>query len=233
LKRLIMLSVPDLPGEDWRDHNMEYVSLLPPRVKEKRQNERRQAILVRVMIAFFILVLIIYAFLLVSSMLTRSNINTLRTEREVLETQAAMLQPYADLFDRVNAAESRLNLAMGSAPSWNDLLLDLANTLTPGTWLSDLTMNYSGDEGVFNLRGWAFSHANISEMIDHLQAMEQLSDIRLQMSSEIELEGSKVIQFAVEALLLPGDTYLQTDESEAAEVENESEEDPETEEGAS
>jgi Tfp pilus assembly protein PilN len=205
---------------------MDHVSLLPPRVREKRVSERRQAVLIRVMIAFFILVLVAYAFLLVSSMLARSNINTLRTERESLQMQINSLQPYADLYDQMNRSESRLNQAMGNAPSWNDLLHDLGITLTPGTWLSDLNMNYNGEEGSFSLRGWAFSHDNISEMIDHLQSMEQLRDIRLQIASETELDGSNVIQFAVEAGLQPGELYLQNGENGAGEeeTENESEE---------
>lgn len=188
---------------------MKHVSLLPPRIREERLKERRQATMVRIMIAFFILVLIVYAFLFVSAMLTNSSIKTLRFEREALEMQVDSLQPYSDLFAQMNQSERRLNQAMGTVVSWNDFLLDLGSTLTPGTWLENLSLIYGAEEGTLRVSGFAFSHDNISELVEHLNTMEQLEDVLLQVSSTTEQEGQEVISFTLEAALKPGEPYLE------------------------
>ena len=188
---------------------MKNLSLLPPRIKEKRLTERRQAVLVRVMIAFFIVVLVVYAFLLVSAMLTQSNIKSLRFEREALELQIGTLKPYAELFEQMNSAERKLNQAMGTVTEWNELLLDLGNSFAAGTWFSDLALTHAEEGGRFFLNGWAYSQDNISQLIKGLQGMEQLTDVRLQGSSETEQAGQKVLDFSVEAVLNPGEPYLE------------------------
>lgn len=187
---------------------MEYVSLLPPEIRAQRLQKKRQAVFIRIAIIVFILVLIIYAFLLVSSILTRSNLNSLREEREMIESQAAALTEYEVLFNEMNAAEARLNSAMGTVPVWSVFLLDLGLTLPTGAWLSDLTVTYSGDSGSFNLRGWSYTHSGVAEMLDKIETMDQLNDIRLRTSTETTFDGRDAVQFVVDAQLRSGPPYV-------------------------
>ena len=209
---------------------MEYVSLLPPEIKAQRIQKKRQAVFIRIAIILFIIVLVVYAFLLVSSILTRNNLNSLRDEREMVERESAALAEYEVLFNEMNAAEARLNSAMGTVPVWSELLLDLGLTLPTGAWLSDMSVNYSVDSGNFNLRGWSYTHSGVADMLDQLETMEQLTDIRLITSSETTFDGRDAVQFVVDASLKTGPTFVgEAVEQQEEEAEQDSEEEGEDE----
>ncbi len=195
------------------------VSLLPPEIRQKRQDERRQALIIRAMVIFFLIVLVLYAFLLVSSIFTRNDIANLRSERETLEQQINLLQPYADLYNDMTAAEERYAQAIGTIPQWGDFLLDLGLTLPPGIWLSDMTCLYRDEGGTLNLRGWGYSHENIAEMLDRIQEMEMLDQVMIQTAAGTSFEGRDAVQFTVDALIvqeeLEPDPDAETEEEES------------------
>lgn len=201
---------------------MDYVSLLPPEIKAKRIQDKRQALLIKIAVILFILVMVVYAFLLVSSVLTRNNLNSLRSEREDLEMQANALMQYEQLFNQMNAAEATLNSAMGNTPLWSEMLYDLGLSLPVGTWLSDLTLNYTANSGTFNMRGWSFTHSGVGDMLESLEEMNQLSNVRLQASSETTFEGRDAVQFVVDANLLSGPPFV-GDADDSVETEPEEE----------
>ncbi len=203
---------------------MSYVSLLPPEIKTKRKQQKKQGVLVRFSLLIFLVVLVIYAFLLVSSFMTRLDLESLRSERESLENQALVLAEYEDLYNEMNAAESRLNQAMGQTPAWGEFLQDLGLTLPPGVWLSDLTVNYDDGSGSFNMRGWAYTHGGVAEMRQEVEKLDHLSDIRVRVSSETTYDGRGAAQFVLDAVMLPGEPFV--DAEDVAEPDP----DPETEE---
>ena len=194
---------------------MEYVSLLPPEIKTRRQQQRRQAVLIRVAIVLFIIILIVYSYLLVSSIMARNTLESLRDERANLENQAAALEQYEILYNDMRAAEEIVITAMGQAPPWSELMTDLGLTLPPGVWLSSMSLNYGAEEGTFNMQGWTYTHSGVAEMLDEIEKMEQLSDIRVQTSSETTFDGRDAVQFTINAVVLPGSAYLDREEEGA------------------
>ncbi|MGM0652787.1 MAG: PilN domain-containing protein [Bacillota bacterium] len=208
---------------------MSYVSLLPPEIKTKKQQERKQGIIIRIALLLFVIVLVIYAFLLVSSIMARSDLEALRSERELLENQAAALEEYEILYNEMNDAEIRLNQAMGEAPPWGRLIQDLGMTLPPGVWLSDLSVNFSEESGSFNMRGWAYTHSGVAEMREELEKMDQLTDFRVQVSTETTYDGQEAVQFVLDAVLLPGSPYLDLDDAQEGQPDPEQETEPEEE----
>lgn len=206
---------------------MEYVSLLPPELKEKREQERKQGILIRAVGLFFIVALVVYAFLLVSTIMTRSELESLRSERELLETQAAALEEYEVLYDNMVVAEGRVDSAMGRVPVWNDFMQDIGLTLPPGIWLSDMHVNYNEESGSFNMSGWAYNHSGVASMIEEIETLEQLDEIRVGVSSETIYDGQEAVQFTVDAVLLPGPPFIdiENDDQVTEDEENLEEED--------
>lgn len=190
---------------------MNHVSLLPPEIKKKRLEEKKQALLVRIVIAIFLVVMCVYAFLLVSTFLTRSNLESLRFEREAVENQAAALSEYEILYNNINAAEARLNAAMGSIPLWTEFLQGLGLALPPGVTLTNLALTYESENGTLNMRGWTYSHSDVADMLDKLDTLEQLADIRCRVSTETVTAGQDTVQFTVDAVLLPGPQFIVTD----------------------
>jgi Tfp pilus assembly protein PilN len=201
---------------------VDIVSLLPPEIKQKRLEGRRQAVLIRILIAFFIIVLVVYAYLLVSSILTRNSIESIRSERESVEMQINSLKPYADLFAEMTAAEQRLEQAMGANPQWSVFLQDIGLALPPGIWLSEMSITYAENGGSLNIRGWGFSNENIAEMLERVQALETVNDVRIQVASETTFEGQDAVQFTVDAVIVGNQASVETETE--AEVEEEEEE---------
>lgn len=191
---------------------MEHVSLLPPEIKEQRKQARKQGIIIRVALILFILILIIYAYLLVSSIMARNELESLRDERAVLENQAAALEEYEVLYNEMTTAERRLNQVMGRVPQWAILMQDLGLTLPPGVWLSDMNVNFTEENGSFNMRGWAYTHGGVGDMREQIEKMDQLTNIRVQVSTETTYDNRDAVQFALDAELLPGSPYLDIDE---------------------
>ncbi len=203
---------------------MSYVSLLPPEIKAKREQRRKQGIFIRIALLLFVILLVVYAFLLASSIMTRSELEALRTERESLDNQAAALEEYEVLYNEMNNAEIRLNRAMGEAPLWDGLIQDLGMNLPTGVWLSDLSLNFSEGTGGFNMRGWAYNHSGVAEMREEVEKMDQLTNIRIQASTETTYDGQDAVQFVLDAVLLPGSPYLELDNAEQVEPDPEAEE---------
>jgi Tfp pilus assembly protein PilN len=190
---------------------MNHVSLLPPEIKKKRLEEKKQNLLIRIVIAIFLVVMCVYAFLLVSTFLTRSNLESLRFEREAVENQIAALSEYELLYNNVNAAEARLNAAMGSIPLWTEFLQGLGLTLPPGVTLTTMTLTYESEAGTLSMQGWTYSHSDVADMLDKLETLEQLADIRCRVSTETVTAGQDTVQFTVDAVLLPGPQFILTD----------------------
>lgn len=195
---------------------MNHVSLLPPEIKKKRLEEKKQNLLVRIVIAIFIVVMCIYAFLLVSTFLNRSNLESLRFEREAVENQIAALSEYEVLYNDLNAAEARLNAAMGTIPLWTEILQDLGLTLPTGVTLTNLALIYESENGTLNMQGWTYSHSDVADMLDKLNTLEQLADVRCRVSTETVIAGQDTVQFTVDAVLLSGPQFIETDISAMA-----------------
>ncbi len=194
---------------------MDYVSLLPPEIKKRRLDERRQAKILRIAAMVFVILLVINAFLLATNLLIRSNLQSLREEREEIERQAEALAEYEQLYLDMTAAEEMLDTAMGTMPEWHALLLDIGTKMPTGiVWFSDLSLSYSEEEGTFNLDGWGYSHDNVAELLERIKAMEQLEDIRTQTSTETTFEERRAVQFTLEAVVLPGPRFTEEREGD-------------------
>lgn len=212
---------------------MDYVSLLPPEIKKRRIDEKRQGKIVKLAVIVLAVVLAIYIFLLVSSLLTRNSLQSLQEERRDLEAQAAALQEYADLYEEMSETEDRLNRAMGTVPDWSEFMLDLAMALNPEGSLSELNLAYEAtaveeneddddddedaeengtvNQGYFGMRGKSYSHGNVGDVLERIQELEQLSDVRCRISSETTLNNRPAVEFNVDARLLPGPVFFDPD----------------------
>ncbi len=190
-----------------------YVSLLPPEIKKKRLDEKKQARLIRVALVVFVVLLAVYAFLLVSSLFARSELQSLRQERETVEDQAAELAEYEELYEQMSEAEGLVNAAMGRAPKWGEFLGDIGRALDPDIALLDVSAAYNDEEeGSFNMRGWTYTHSNVADMLDRVDTLEQLEDVRTSLSAETAVDERDAVEFDVNADILPGPEFFDPEE---------------------
>ncbi len=191
---------------------MDYVSLLPPEIKAKRTAQQRYSVIIRVLLILLLVVALINAFLMVSSIFVRQNLASLESERESLEQQAAALAEYEDLYNRLVARESMVDAAMGTVPPWSGLLRDASHALQAGTWLSALSLSYAGDGGDFTMNGWAYNYSSVAAMLDQLYTIDQLAQVRVNSSTDIDYQGMEAVQFQVNGQILTGPSFVTADE---------------------
>ena len=193
---------------------MEYVSLLPPEIKARRASKRRQGVIVRIFLFALLIVFIVIAFLLVTSILVGQDLRSLQNERESLEQQAAVLAEYEELYIRLTTRESMVGAAMGTVPPWNDLLLDTSRALQAGTWISNFNLSYAEESGSLSMSGWAYDHSGVAVMLDQLLNIEQLDEVKISASTGTNYQGMEAVQFQVSSQILTGPSFVDVDEED-------------------
>lgn len=187
---------------------MNRISLLPPEIKQKRQEREKKNRIQFLILMFLIFIAVLNIFFLVNNLLLRGDLNALRQERELIERQAADLAEYNDLYIEISTSEQLLTAAMGTVPQWSAFFRNISQALPVTAWFSDLTGTYSEEAGTLTIRGWSYDHGSLADLLERLEEIEQLEQIQLRVSTETMYQGTDAIQFQVDAYLLSGPGFL-------------------------
>jgi len=188
------------------------ISLLPPEIKQHRQEKERRNKIQFLILLFLIFVAVINIFFLINNLLLSGDLNALRQERELVERQAADLAEYADLHIVISASEQLLTVALGTVPQWSAFFRNISQALPVTAWFSDLTATYSDQAGTLTIRGWSYDHSSLADLLVRLEQIEQLEQVLLRVSTETMYQGIDAIQFQVDAILLSGPGFLVEEE---------------------
>jgi Tfp pilus assembly protein PilN len=188
------------------------ISLLPPEIKQHRQEKERRNKIQFLILLFLIFVAVINIFFLINNLLLSGDINALRQERELVERQAADLAEYSDLNVQISASEQLLSAAMGTVPRWSAFFRDISQALPVTAWFSDLTATYSDQAGTLTIRGWSYDHGSLADLLEKLEENQQLEQVQCRVSTETIYQGIDAIQFQVDAILLSGPGFLAGEE---------------------
>lgn len=180
------------------------VSLLPPEIKKARQDQEKGRKLQLVILVILVTIAALNAFFLINNLLLKSNLNSLRQDRDFVERQAADLAEFDDLHTKITASEQLLNAAMGRTPLWSAFFRNISQSIPVTAWFSDLAANYSDQEGTLTIRGWSHDHSSLADLLERLEQIEQLDQVQCRVSTGILYRGNEAIQFQVDATLLPG-----------------------------
>ena len=91
------------------------ISLLPPELKAKRLAQKRQNTFLAVATVLVVVVVLVYSALFVNSIFLRSDLKSIRKQRESVETAVAELEEYALLHEELTAAEALVAKARRAA----------------------------------------------------------------------------------------------------------------------
>lgn len=191
---------------------MDRISLLPPEIKQHRQEREKRNKIQFLILLFLIFVAVINIFFLVNNLLLSGNLDALRQERESVEMQAEGLAEYAALNSEINASEQLLTVALGTVPRWSAFFRDISQALPVTAWFSDLTATYSDQAGTLTIRGWSYDHGSLADLLEKLEENEQLEQVQCRVSTETIYQGIDAIQFQVDANLLSGPGFLAEEE---------------------
>lgn len=187
---------------------VEHVSLLPPEIKAARQLQQKLKNVLRILLIVLLAVVLVCLFLFAGSFLVRQELKSLQNEREMVEQQVELLKEYEELYNQLSAKRSLVGEAMGTYPNWGVLLRDIAGVLPAGSWLSDMAVAYTGESGTMTMRGWAYTHSGVAEMLEKLDSLEQLEEVQCRTSNTTDYEGQDAVQFEVESELLSGPPFI-------------------------
>lgn len=192
---------------------MQHVSLLPPEIKKKRQEKEKLGKIQTVIFVVLLLLVAVNAFYLVNGMVVRSNLKSIRSEREFTEQQAASLVEFAELHNEITTSEQLVGSAMGTVPRWSAFFRDLSQALPLTAWFSDLHAIYRDQAQNLTIRGWSYDHGSLADLLVSLEELEQLDRVQVRVSTESSYQNRDAIQFQVDAALLSGPGFFEEDES--------------------
>jgi Tfp pilus assembly protein PilN len=191
---------------------VEHISLLPPEIKDARQLQGKLKKIMLILLAILLIVALAALFFFVSSFLVRQELNSLQVEKDMVEQQAEELVEYEELYNHLTTRRNLVGQAMGTTPNWSALLDDIAAVLPAGSWLQDMNVAYSGENGSLTMRGWAYTYSGVAAMLEKLDSLEQLSEVQCRTSNEIDYEGQEAVQFQVEGDLITGSMFIAEEE---------------------
>lgn len=183
---------------------MKKISLLPPEIKEKRLAKRRQSRLLLILLIVLIVLVSANAFLMADSFLVRSNLNSVISERELVESQVGDLGEYEQLYRELNRIEQLFGAVVGEEPLWGMLLSSIGQNIPLGTQLADLRVSYVNQSGSLSMTGSTSSHDSLASLLEQIEGMEELDRVQCRVSAETTLDGRSAVQFQIESLLLGG-----------------------------
>lgn len=187
---------------------MQRISLLPPEIKEERLAKSRQSKLLLMLLVILVILVASNAFLLADSFLVRSNLDSIISDREMVDRQVAELEEYERLYRELNQVEQLFGVVIGNEPLWGKLLSGIGQNIPLGTQLADLRASYANQSGSLNMTGTTSSQDNLAVLLEQLDEMEELDRVQCRVAAETTLDGRTTVQFQIESLLLggPGDS---------------------------
>lgn len=186
---------------------MKNISILPIEVKNRQKSKNQMMILGACAIFFFSLLLALYLGLMVVNHAARGQLDAVNRQRDEVQGQMGKLNDYVQISSTIKSSRDVVARAMGTVPEWDALLARVSGSMPNGVWLSDFSAQYKDNAGQLKLKGWAHSNGLVADWLKTMNGIKSLKDVRNPVLSEVEVDGSKVIQFEIEATLLPGPQY--------------------------
>lgn len=205
-----MASAPAWLTAAWRDGNLKtHVSLLPPEIKSKRLIQEKLNKVLRLVTLLLAVVLVVYSAMFFAGVKLRGDVKKLQKDRAAVELEAAVLEEYAVMYEQLNAAEEKINQAMGTVPHWINLFQDISFTMPHNVWLMEVAANYDHESGEILIRGWAYEHSDVAAFLEHLHTLESITEVRCQISASSIVGGQDVTRFSIQARILTGPPFLE------------------------
>ena len=178
------------------------ISLLPPELKKQQRSQEMKGTYLKIAAGVAAVFLLIYLSLLFLTMGANRELNTLRSQRQVLEQQIAQLREYEEMEAKINELDSLGREAVGRQPHWAALLANVGDNLPAEVWLTDIASAVVEDAREVTIRGFAPNHRMVADWLNEMHEFEKLENIRAQFSSESIVDGQTRIQFEIKAFVI-------------------------------
>ncbi|BCB95498.1 fimbrial type-4 assembly membrane protein [Dissulfurispira thermophila] len=169
------------------------INLLTEKKKKKKLKGMSDFVMVIIAVSSTVLILMgLITFLL------KSNISRLRTESEFNKAKLSELnkkinevKKYEKLNKEIEQRSVLIETLRKNQAIPVKMLSDVSTAVPEGVWLTSMTYNNSN----VGLEGYAFTNIDIVSYVENLKKSENLADVYLEESKQVEVEKVQVYKF--------------------------------------
>jgi Tfp pilus assembly protein PilN len=200
------------------------ISLLPPEIKTQQRAQQQLTMTIMASAVVLAVFLCIYIGLIIYTHLERNYVQELQAQRTNEEVQAARYKQYADMKTNLDNFNNLVQKADGDRPDYSNILSALGIKIPDGVWLTDFIATCTTDSpgaapatgssstvtanaltGVLTIRGSAFNHTEVANLLDNLKTVPGVTDILCQSSVLQEsTDQQPTVQLEIKASLPVG-----------------------------
>jgi Tfp pilus assembly protein PilN len=161
----------------------------------------------------------ITAFLLIASMALTGEANRLQAQAEELEPLRQQIAKNEDEFGKLRPRLATLNEARTETEKWTRILEHMSYVIPTNTWLTGVRSTPNSEEDApieFALTGMSNEQQTVGEFMLRLQALADLTNIRLRYSEEKKTQFGDGLEFQIVC-----DVPVPTSKSSSKESKNE------------
>lgn len=183
------------------------VSLLPIEYKSYQSSLKRNDKLIFIGLIAAIGSLIVLVTLIAISSVYDQELNRAKSDNSRVMKQIDELKPVELLQTTVSNMFNQINQAAGLSPSWDLLIADIGNSISPKLAFTSVIAQYKDQSGNLVIIGSASSHVDVSDLIQVLSTIDGLGEIQCKISSKTDPEQPSDIKFELDVQLLNGTPY--------------------------
>ncbi len=185
--------------------------MLPPEVVQARRSWRQRWKIILGAGVLIAVLLLTMTLLYGETRRTRRLADELQEEKEVLEATADDYSQYVQQEAELNRRIELLQTAVGAPPDWLDVFEILRQDVPNNTWLTDMHISFSAEEGEGQLRmqGYTYNHRSTAQWLEGAERVHWFEDVRCSFSVAETYEQFLIVRFEMTAEILPGDDTYQ------------------------
>lgn len=173
------------------------INLLPPEIVERRQSEKRLAVVILLTILYVVILFLVYLFLQAKAYQETLYLRELQTRNKLINRQISEFKVFEERKNLVDKHRQVIEQAIAGEVSWYQMLLELSMVIP-----SDVSLDsFSGDTvGGITMSGKARSYLSVAKWLVRLNELESISNVWLASASKSEGE----VSFSITAQLRGG-----------------------------
>jgi Tfp pilus assembly protein PilN len=173
------------------------INLLPPEIVERRQAEKRLAVVILLTIVYVVILFLVYLFLQAKVYQETLVLRDLQTQNRLINRQIDEFKVFEERKNLVDKHRQVIEQALAGEVSWYQMLLELSMIIP-----SDVSIeSFTGDTvGGITMSGKARSYLSVAKWLVRLNELESISNVWLDSVSKTEGE----VSFSITAQLKGG-----------------------------
>ena len=186
------------------------ISLLPPEIRQQQQSRRKELVILLGALLVLCLALTTWGLLTLAVAGARSELQLMTGYQEELEGKVAALKKYEDQQNQINQLADELQVAFGTSPDWERLMVDIGLNIPEGIWFTDFVASYTQNKqeqnegyGELTIRGWAQSNLYLMHWFNQMKGIPWLAGAECKFSLRGAMEDMSAIQFEIRSGLNP------------------------------